>query len=88
MQLPMSIKKLQLYLRDNLSRIGFFMEKTELARIGKHLFGNRWKTPLAKAIGNQRETVSRWTSGNPISSVAAKAIRLLHQQDPQNHIEK
>jgi hypothetical protein len=57
------------------------MQNEELIKTGRYLFGNRWKTPLAKEIGVARETVSRWASGKQkIPTTAAKALNLLKQQ--------
>lgn len=64
------------------------MNSQELLQIGQHLFGKRWKTPLAKTLGVARETVSRWASGSPILPATAKAVRLLYQQGPQTLKEK
>ncbi len=57
------------------------MTPETLGQIGKALFGTRWKTPLARAIGVQRETVSRWSTGKqPIPKTASLAIMAKHQQ--------
>ena len=57
------------------------LDKKELHATGLKIYGSRWKTPLAKALGYRRETVSRWASGKqPIPVAAEKALLLLDKQ--------
>lgn len=64
------------------------MDTQELEHIGHYLFGNRWKTPLAKTMGVQRETVHRWVAGKrKIGTVAAYAIRQIYKQGKPNYRE-
>jgi hypothetical protein len=64
------------------------MDTCELAHIGYQLFGNRWKTPLAKAIGVQRETIHRWLAGkHRIGPAEAYTIRDLHKQGKLHYRE-
>lgn len=64
------------------------MDIHEFCCIGKRLFGARWKTPLAKAIGVTRETISRCAAGKQrISPLVANAVQLLDQQRPRRYHE-
>lgn len=45
-------------------------EGEALARVGEALFGFRWKTPLARAIGVNRLTIHRWATGDSRPSAA------------------
>ncbi len=58
------------------------MTPHEFNLIGKRLFGDRWKTPLAKKLGYQRETISIWSKGKrPIPPVVPLALQgLLAEQ--------
>jgi len=54
------------------------MTPVELIALGERLYGTRWKTPLAQALGLRRESVSRLAHGHaPISRQVAAALRLL-----------
>lgn len=54
------------------------MTPAELIALGERLYGPRWKTPLAHAIGVQRESVSRMAHGHArISRQVAAALWLL-----------
>jgi hypothetical protein len=56
------------------------MTPQDLAAIGECLYGKRWKTPFAKAIGVSRETISRMAHGHcPIARQVETAARLLDQ---------
>lgn len=35
-----------------------------LADIGRALYGERWQSPLAEALGINRETLRRWLTGS------------------------
>ncbi len=39
------------------------MTPSRLSEIGQALFGGRWKTPLARALGVQYLTVLNWSAG-------------------------
>lgn len=39
------------------------MTPAQLARVGKSLYGNRWKAPLARALGKDVTTVWRYATG-------------------------
>lgn len=40
------------------------MTPTDLRRIGEALYGERWQTPLANALGVADRTVRRWVAGD------------------------
>ena len=66
---------------DFKSRYYHSMDTNDLVIIGKKLYGSRWKTPLAKALGYRRETVSRWATGKQsIPMSAEKTLFLLDKQ--------
>ncbi len=56
------------------------MTPQEFSAIGQRLFGNRWKTPMAKSLGYSRETISRMANGHDsITDKVELAVRLLEQ---------
>lgn len=61
------------------------MDSKALSMIGQKLYGSRWKTPMAKALGYRRETISRWASGKqPVPVAARKTLMLL--DNPAHYI--
>lgn len=58
------------------------MTPHDLRAIGNRLFGPRWQTQLARAIGVTPRTVRRWTKGDQrIPPLADFAIRQLAEKD-------
>ena len=52
------------------------MTPRELTALGKAKFGNRWKAPLARAIGVTRGAVVHWAKGRrPIRPEVEKKVR-------------
>ncbi len=55
------------------------MTPKELEAVGKRLYGERWKTPLANAVGVDRVTVARWAKGGhtipPYVDLAIEALK-------------
>jgi DNA-binding transcriptional regulator YdaS (Cro superfamily) len=57
------------------------MTPSDLIDIGKRLFGNNWRVPLAAELGVNRETVGRWARGeHTIPPYVALAIEALKQR--------
>lgn len=62
------------------------MTPVEFEKAGKKLFGKRWKTPLAKALGLHVVTVWRYATGREtIPHMVALAVRGLR---PRKHGQK
>lgn len=54
------------------------MTPTELARLGKKLYGVRWQTALARTLQVNPRTVRRWAAGEwPVPEPVAIAVRAL-----------
>lgn len=54
------------------------MRPQEVERIGRRLFGPKWKKPLAGRVGVTLRTVYRWAAGETkISKPAEKLLRSL-----------
>ena len=54
------------------------MTPSRLSEIGQALYGGRWKTPLARALGVDYQTVLDWSAGRTqISPARAAAIASL-----------
>ncbi len=54
------------------------MTPSRLSEIGQALYGGRWKTPLARALGVDYQTVLDWSAGRtritPARTAAIEAI--------------
>jgi hypothetical protein len=51
---------------------------SEFSKIGKRLYGEDWKEPLAKELGVRVRSIDRWLSGqHSINERTAKLVRLL-----------
>jgi hypothetical protein len=48
------------------------MAINDLAAIGNALYGPRWQTPLAEALGVSDRTVRRWVAGQPVPDGARR----------------
>ena len=63
------------------ARSGLMMTPDQLAEAGRLLFGARWVSELARAVGVDGRTVERWRDGGyPIPPKKAGRIRELLQQ--------
>jgi len=51
------------------------MTPAELARLGRALYGPRWQTALARAVGVTSRTVRRWLAGD--NTIEGPALVLL-----------
>jgi hypothetical protein len=51
------------------------MNRAELERLGALIFGAAWKMRLAKHLGCNRKTVSRWIAADEVPEWAAVRIR-------------
>jgi plasmid maintenance system antidote protein VapI len=50
----------------------------ELVTLGQQLYGVRWQTPLARALGVNPRTLQRWVSGqNAIPDTVAADLKTL-----------
>lgn len=58
------------------------MTPAELAEIGTALFGQRWQTELADAIGVNARTVRRWAVGDTQmdSTMAESIVRVCRER--------
>lgn len=52
------------------------LTKEELAAVGAALFGSRWKSELAQALGRHHDTVKGWASGK--RSIPETVTKELH----------
>lgn len=54
------------------------LTRDELVAAGRRLFGERWQTPLSRALGVADRTVRRWVAGEwPVPPDAAAKLRAL-----------
>lgn len=61
------------------------MRAADLRRIGAILYGDRWQTDLARALGVADRTVRRWAAGtHPIpEGLKADLLKLLAQRSAE-----
>lgn len=57
------------------------MNAAELQEIGRRLFGNRWKAPLAVQLGITRQTIWRYLRDDHVRPAVAMRISLLRKED-------
>lgn len=55
------------------------MTADSLRVIGEALYGDRWQTDLAAAIGVNVRTIRRWAAGEPIPESRSAELRSLVQ---------
>ena len=61
------------------------MTPKQLERTGQKLFGNQWKSPLARAIGKTYRQVLRYAKGEaeiPVDTAIAIKCLAYHDQEP------
>lgn len=58
------------------------MTRDQLIEAGRALYGERWQSPLARALGVNERTVRGWLSGrsNPAPGVEDEIRRLLAER--------
>ena len=58
------------------------MSNTLLTEAGRALYGSRWQTDLAQALGVNDRTVRRWVAGteSPRASVHADLMKLCQER--------
>lgn len=58
------------------------MTPTELSRVGEALFGARWQTEMALAVGVADRTVRRWAAGDTAvpSAIVPKLVAALKRR--------
>lgn len=50
------------------------MTRTDLAAIGRQLYGDRWQTAMAQALGVADRTVRRWAAGQAVPPAVADRL--------------
>lgn len=57
------------------------MTPKELEEAGKRLYGDKWKSPMARAVGVERTTVARWAKDDGVVPAYVElAIEALKQR--------
>lgn len=61
--------------------VSVLMTPAELRRIGEQLYGQRWKSALARELGRHKTTLWRWSHGiEVIPAVVADRLRVLQAE--------